>query len=177
MKLTQISEAKPAIQANDPVGIFSELNRVVKSSRPQKFPKLDRAMLNDAIREAVIRFNKAGTGDAHDVAFPYDSDFGIATKAESVMRSMTVGKGRGGTMDISLVQNEKFKAYLDAVKVISETAAEAEAYGKLVYNLIIHIWSLMGEITRTDGHGSSDEDEKFAITTAFKALGLKVVRR
>jgi len=174
MRLKQfLGEGPLKPQANDPVGIVTELNRAIKFIRPQKFPKLDREMLNDAIRETVLRWNAAGTGDAHDVAIPYDTDFGISVKAQSISDVIIKGKHRGPTFDPKLIQNEKFKAYIDAVLALQAVAPEAEAYGKFMYMFTIHLWSMTKALTRTDQHNSATEDEKFTLKVALKALGVK----
>lgn len=172
MKLQHLAEAPKAPTANDKLGILMELHKAIKKIKPVKIPKLDRALVNAAIEEAVERFNATGTGDAHDVVFPYDSDFGIAVKATSILGGhKTKGKNLAAG-----AKAEIFKQYLEAVQTLVDIAPTAEVYGKFVYSLIIHLWILLKEIYRTDAHKQLNDDEAFAAKVGLQGLGVKLVK-
>lgn len=178
MKLQQIKEAtKPGTKKidsiDDKVSLIKELNASASFMRPIKLPKLDRSMLNNAIEEAVARWNAAPKPDAHEVPFPYDSDFNIGTKVASITQAFTE-KSRvlAGKTDLALIKDPKFAAYVNAVLAIKELAPEAELYGKFVYSMIISLWMLVRQLHRTDEFALS-EDEAFVIKTVLIGLGVK----
>ena len=176
MKFSEIVTEAPRQKGmtQDPVGVIEYMHKEYTSRRTTKIPtKLGREMCNQAVQEAVARWNAAGTGDAHDVPFPYDSDFNLSSKLGAISKVVT-GGGHKGPFDRGLIKSPVFAKYINAVQALAETSAAAEMYGKFVYGLIIDLWGWNTALTRTDKEFMPTDDERFHLEMAMKALGAKV---
>jgi hypothetical protein len=141
------------------------------SARVRKLPTgLTRDEMNAAIQEAVDRWQEAGTGDANDVKFPYDSDFKVFVTLDNLL------KRRSKDMSSEHTKLPFMKRFFELANEMHAIGAKADIYGKFVYSLIIAFWGWNYLVVNRNTVSAADQDYADQATFAFKGLGITPVR-
>ena len=150
--------------------LFIELANVL-NYKPLKWPKLPAEVLEAACNEVVARWNKhpsprISKDTLSHIYYPYDSDMSLREKAKAMMGRLK----DGGNLPHGFPMMDR---YFDAIKTIAEVGDEAEAYGKLVYQLGIELFMVNGSIS----HEMMNEKQRTFARAAMENLGAEIRTR